>query len=376
MDYSYIVIGAGAVGLAIAQKLSQHSTKVLLLEKNASFGEETSSRNSEVIHAGIYYPKDSLKARLCVRGNSLLYEYCAKNNINHRKIGKYIIALEAADEESLERSLKSAHANGATEVDYVSLADLYRNNPDVDACAALYSPTTGIIDSHEYMRSLEAHTINTGGDVVYNHKVIGIDKISGGYELQVQTADGETVSIQSECVINSAGLGSDEIARMAGIDIDSENLRLSYCKGRYFKIAPSAGLEINNLIYPTPAVNYVGLGIHLTLDLSGGMKLGPDTMYIDDRCIDYSVDQGLHEKFYVAAKRYLPKLSPDDISPDYSGVRPKLQKADEAVRDFYIREESERNLPGMINLIGIESPGLTSSLAIAEYVFGLINSSI
>ena len=373
MDYSYTVIGAGAVGLAIAHKLSQHSSNVLLIEKNASFGEETSSRNSEVIHAGIYYPKDSLKANLCVRGYTLLYEYCAKYNINHRKISKYIIALEVADEESLERSLMSAHANGATEVDYVRLADLHRNNPDVDACAALYSPTTGIIDSHEYMRSLEAHTINAGGDVVYNHKVIGIDKISGGYELQVQTTDGETAKIQSECLINSAGLGSDEIAQMAGIDIDAENLRLSYCKGRYFKIAPSAGLNINNLIYPTPAINYVGLGIHLTLDLSGGMKLGPDTMYLADREIDYSVDEGLHDKFFEAAKRYMPKLRSEQITHDYSGVRPKLQKAGEAVRDFYIREESERNLPGMINLIGIESPGLTSSLAIAEYVCERLN---
>lgn len=371
MDYDIVIIGAGAVGLACAAMLSEKYS-VLVIERHESFGQETSSRNSEVIHAGIYYPTGSLKANLCVPGNKSIYDWCARYNVPHNRIGKYIIAVTQDEEEKLEKLYQQAIANGVDGIHHVSMSDFKIIEPNVKATTALWSPSTGIMDTHSLMQSYEFVALNNGCDFAWKHELKGISKIDGGYSLSIIDPDGGEALIQSPIVINAAGLDCDTVAEMAGIDIYKEHYDIQFCRGHYFRIAPGKKNLVNHLIYPVPPNDALSLGIHVTIELNGQLKLGPDTQYLTQRVQDYNVAPTLQDKFYKAASRYLNMLEYNDITPDQSGIRPKLQKAGEPFRDFIIKEESDKGLPGLINLIGIESPGLTCSLEIGKYVLGLL----
>lgn len=368
MDYEIVIIGGGVIGLAIAAKLSHSSKSILLVERHASFGNETSSRNSEVIHAGIYYPPNSLKAELCSIGNRAIYDRCQKFRIPYKQTGKYIVAVTKDELEELEKIKLNANSIGAKEVDFAKIETLRKEEPNVIAEGALWSPMTGIVDSHVMMESFLAEAKENGVDIAWRHNFEGAVRIEGGYEITFSTEDGVEFPIKAEKVVNSAGLRSDIVAREFGIDIDEAQYRLNYVKGNYFRIKSSKKHLVNHLIYPVPAKNMPGLGIHVTLDLNGEIRLGPDVEYMDDKEQDYSINENLASKFYDAASSYLKGLEPDDVYPDYSGIRPKLQKKGEAVRDFVISEESSKGFPGLVNLIGIESPGLTCSIPIAEKV--------
>ncbi|HOW10545.1 MAG TPA: NAD(P)/FAD-dependent oxidoreductase [Bacteroidales bacterium] len=370
MDAEITIIGAGVVGLAIAERISQASDNVFVLEKHLSFGQETSSRNSEVIHAGIYYPRNSLKSRLCVEGKRLLYDYCRKHDIPFNNCGKLIVAASDDEIKIIDGIRNTAFNNGVTDLLTLDQAGIAKLEPDIFALKALYSPSTGIVDSHSLMKSYESGAINNGAQVVYGSEVTGIRKISNGYEITTTGKDGNVFSFTSRLVINSAGLTSDKISEMAGMKDD--NLKIHFCKGEYFRLNPPKNRLIRRLVYPVPVHNLEGIGIHVTIDMAGGVKLGPDVTYLDTNTFDYTVSPEKQEAFYNSAKKFLPFLEFGDISPEMAGIRPKIQKKGEPVRDFYIREESDRGNPGFINLIGIESPGLTSSLAIANYVHGLI----
>lgn len=373
MDAGITIIGAGVIGLAIAEELSARHRGVFVIEKHNTFGQETSSRNSEVIHAGIYYIQGSLKARLCIEGNSLLYQYCAKYDVPFRKCGKLIVATSEEEVKIIEGIRQTAAINGV-ELMTVDRKAIDEIEPHVIALKALYSPSTGIVDSHSLMKQFETNTINNGGQVVYGSEVTAIRRISGGYEITLIDADKRDYSFTTEVVINSAGLTADKVSEMAGIADD--NLKIMFCKGEYFRINPPKNKLVNRLIYPVPHHNMEGIGIHITIDMGGGVKLGPDVLYLRNNEYDYRLTPSKQEAFYLAAKKYLPFLEYDDIAPEMAGIRPKTQKPGEPQRDFYIMEEGHRGLPGFINLIGMESPGLTSSIAIAKYVNTLVGNKI
>ncbi len=366
------IIGAGVIGLSIAQELSRSHDKILLIERHNSFGQETSSRNSEVIHTGIYYKKDSLKATTCVKGNRLLYELCTTQNIPHRKTGKLIVATNQKEIESLKKLLENAKFNGVEDLLFLEPKDINRLEPNIEAKAAIYSPQSGIIDTHSLMKYLELAARTNGVDIAYNVTVLGIDHKNMSYKISVKDSDGESLLFTSKIIINCAGLEADTIAKMAGIDITQSRYNLSYCKGEYFRVAPKKASQITKLIYPVPKGRTEGLGIHATPDLSGGLRLGPDHEYIDRNKANYNLNPAKKGAFLESVKGFLPFLEEGDLSPDTAGIRARLYKEDEPERDFVIKEESENNLPGFINLIGIESPGLTSALAIARLVRNMV----
>lgn len=373
MDAGITIIGAGVIGLAIAEELSGKHPGVFVLEKHNTFGQETSSRNSEVIHAGIYYTKGSLKSQLCVEGNRLLYDYCEKYDVPYKKCGKLIVATSEEEIRIIEGIKQTAAVNG---VDLISVDrhTIDEMEPNVSALKALFSPSTGIVDSHSLMKQYETNTINNGGHVVYGSEVTAIRRINRGYEIKLLDADKTDYTFTTGVVINSAGLCADKISEMAGIEDDE--LKILFCKGEYFRINPPKNRLVTRLIYPVPHHNMEGIGIHITIDMGGGVKLGPDVLYLNNREYDYRLTPSKQEAFYQAAKKYLPFLEYDDIAPEMAGIRPKTQKPGEPQRDFYIEEESHRGLPGFINLIGMESPGLTSSIAIAKYVNTLVGNKI
>jgi L-2-hydroxyglutarate oxidase LhgO len=367
-SFQITVIGAGVVGLAVAHELACTYHSVLLLEKNDRFGQETSSRNSEVIHAGIYYPPGLKKAVFCRKGNALLYEFLNKHSIAHRKTGKLIVAIQRSEAEELVALKQQAESNDVDDLQYLSHRQIKQLEPDVQASDALFSPSTGIIDSHGLMRCLLAEAERSGAMVVYRSEVTDIRYDGNAYDL---TVNGD-YRVKTRILINSAGLHADKIAAMAGIDIDKKGYRLKFCRGSYFSASPSPRLR--HLVYPVPAKNRVGLGVHATLDLAGRVRFGPDTEYTDK--IDYSVDPTKKASFYRAISTYLPGIHLDNLHPDMSGIRPKLQGPDEPYRDFVVEEETEAGYPGFINLIGIESPGLTSCLSIADHVASLLHSKL
>jgi L-2-hydroxyglutarate oxidase LhgO len=359
------VIGAGVVGLSLADELSAHYKRVLLIEKNDGFGQETSSRNSEVIHAGIYYPHGFLKASLCTEGNRLLYDLCRKRNIPHKRTGKLIVAVNDEECERLENIKKHAEGNGVSDLTLLGKKQALTLEPEVSARAAIHSPSTGIIDSHSLMRSFCINAEMNGAVMAFHSKVTAIRAKDGMYELET---NGGEYRFRTRVIINSAGLYSDSIAAMAGIDIDRHGYRLKYCKGNYFSASPAP--KLNHLVYPVPPENTESLGIHATLDLGNRVKFGPDSQYTDE--IEYSIDEGRRESFYQSIVNYLPGIKPEYLHPDMCGIRPKLQGPGEAYRDFIIKDERDIGYPGLINLIGIESPGLTSCVAIARLVKALV----
>jgi len=369
MDAEITIIGAGVIGLAIAEKASEQFSDVFVTEKYTTFGQETSSRNSEVIHAGIYYPKGSLKAKLCVEGKSLLYDYCREHEIPYKNCGKLIVAT-SKNEISVIDGIKKTAADNGVDLEVLDRDQIQKLEPEIFAIKALWSPTTGIIDSHSLMKRFEINTINNGGQIAYSTEVTAIKKTDTGYEVTVLDADKRTYSFTTRVVINAAGLFSDKVSEMAGMEDD--RLKIHFCKGEYFSINPPKNRLLNRLVYPVPHTNLEGIGIHVTVDMGGGVRLGPDVTYLGSNVLDYRVDAGKQEAFWRSARKFLPFLEPGDISPEMAGIRPKTQKPGEPVRDFYIREESEKGNKGFINLIGMESPGLTSCIAIAKLVISLI----
>lgn len=361
------IIGAGVVGLAIAEELAKENRQVVVLEKNDSFGQETSSRNSEVIHAGIYYPKAFLKSRLCLEGNRLLYAWCEKYDVPHRRIGKLIVATDEQECADLERIKITAEDNGVENLVLLGQAGLKAKEPEVVALAALFSPNTGIIDSHRLMKSLLRCAEEKGAIVTYRSEVTAIHFDGVAWELDINHG---AYRIRTKKLINSAGLHADRIATLAGMDIDAAGYRLKPCKGNYFTASPSP--KLRHLVYPVPVKNNIGLGIHATLDLAGRVRFGPDSRYLPtDRPYDYAVDETLRQAaFHASISRYLPAVAVAALEPDMSGIRPKIQGAGDPMMDFIIQEESARGFPGLVNLIGIESPGLTSCLAIGKYMNG------
>ncbi len=375
MGSDVTIIGAGVIGLAVASEISEIFRNVFVLEKHKIFGQETSSRNSEVIHAGIYYAKNSLKSKLCVEGNKLLYEVCEKNSIPYKKCGKLIVATNEAEVRELERLMTKAKVNGV-DVKYVSGEELRKLEPNVKAVKAIYSPSTGIIDSYSLMKHLESMAKNNGAELAYGVKVVGVEKIAKqGYKVNIIDSDGQPFSYNTKYLINCAGLESDKIAESIGIDIGLNNYKIYFWKGEYFNVCGGKGKMIDRLVYPVPPADNVGLGVHATIDLTGGLRLGPNAKYLVDKVYDYSVDSSEQQAFFESASKFLPFIEYENLSPEMAGIRPKLQKPGDNERDFIISEECERGFPGVINLIGIESPGLTSCISIAKYVKELLTKT-
>jgi len=368
-----VIIGAGVIGLAVAAELSSRyeEAMIALVEKHDTFGLETSSRNSEVIHAGIYYPTGTLKAKLCVEGKELLYDFCRRYSIPQRQIGKLIVANSIQEKDSLESLMKQAFANGVDDLQELDQAQVSRIEPRITARWALHSPSTGIVSSHDLMNRLEQIALQNGVLIAYCHSLQAIEKISGGYRLQLTNPDYSTDEIETACLINCTGLYADQVAALAGIDIDHESYRQYPCKGEYFSLPPAKAALVDHLVYPPPLADLAGLGIHLTKTLDGRLRLGPDSQYTDN-LEDYSVNPENAAIFYQSAKSFLPFMAPEELEPEMAGIRPKLSGPGEPFRDFLIREESDHGLPGLINLIGIESPGLTSCLSIARLVSTLV----
>ena len=352
------IIGAGVIGLAIAAEIARPDLSIFILEKNHAHGGGISSRNSEVIHGGMYYPPDSLKASLCVEGNRMLYEIAGKNHIPHRKTGKLIVAVKKEEEEDIVRIHASGRSNGVTALEFITQKQISDMEANIQALVALYSPDTGIISVHDLMNYFLVSAQNKKAQIVCNTKVTNIEKEARHYRIYSQNTQGESFEFSSAVVINAAGLESDTIANMAG-----GNYQLHYCKGDYCSISGVKPGIVQRLIYPVPTKKHTGLGVHLTMDLNGRFKLGPDTTYIE-RKENYHVVPEKAELFFQSASKFLPFLKKENIHPDIAGIRPKLQGPDDDFHDFAIREDA----PGFINLVGIESPGMTASPAIARYV--------
>jgi L-2-hydroxyglutarate oxidase LhgO len=357
------IIGAGVIGLALARELSSHYSDIVVLEKNDHFGRETSSRNSEVIHSGIYYPKDSLKARLCIEGARLLYDYCQSHSIPHQRLGKLIVATTGNEVGQVRKLHEKGIANGVKGLSIVDAAQIQEWEPHVPGMMALWSPNTGIVNSHILMERYYREATGAGALFAFNSEVKSITRHGDDYE--VATGDDE-YRFLSRIVINAAGLHSDHVAALAGLDVDALGYRLQYCKGDYFSYSGKS--PVRRLIYPVPHENLTGLGVHATLNLGGQLRFGPDTEFVDR--LDYTVDQRKKESFFNSACKIITGLELSRFMPDMSGIRPKLKGP--GVRDFIIRNESANRLPNFINLIGMESPGLTASMAIARHVRNLI----
>ena len=362
-EFEIVVIGAGVVGLACAAQLARKH-RILVLERHPGPGRETSSRNSEVVHAGLYYPAGSLKAICCVEGREELYALCRERAIPHRRLGKYVVATHDDEIAVLERLQASGRANGAGVEDIVDGAELARREPRVRAHAALWSPQSGIVDAHALISSYQAECESAGGTVVFRTRVSALERKPAGWVVHTEGPDGEAFVIEARAVVNAAGLSADRVAALAGVDIDALRYRMHPCKGDYFSVAPGLGALTRHLIYPVPVPG--GLGIHITVDLGGRFRLGPDVEYVAEP--RYDVDPGKAEAFAESVQRYLPGLRAADLAPDFAGIRPKLQGPGEPFRDYVIEEASSHGAPGLWNLLGIESPGLTASSAIARRV--------
>lgn len=367
-DTPLTVVGAGVVGLAVAARLATRFPELVLLERRERHGSETSSRNSEVIHGGMYYPAGSLKARLCVRGKHLLYELCERRGVPHRRTGKLIVALRQDESPELERLLALGVQSGV-ELALLDAAASRELEPAVPAVAALLSPSTGIVSAHALMDALLHEARAHGALLQTRAELVGIERRDHDYRLELRTPDG-TDTLTSERVVNAAGLESDRVAALAGIDLAAARYRLHWWKCSYFAVGGSKARLVSRLVYPVPG--QFSLGIHAILGLEGRLRFGPDAEALPARQPDYSVDESKREAFAEEVRRLVPAIGAQDLSPDIAGIRPKLQGPGEGFRDFVIAEEAARGLPGFVNLIGIDSPGLTSALAIAEEVETLL----
>lgn len=369
-DWDVVIIGGGIIGLSIAYAIAGDFERIVLIDQNSGPGKETTSRNSEVIHSGIYYPTNSLKARLCIEGRDRLYSFCTDHHIAYRRCGKLIVATGPEEIDQLESLSHQANQNGVDHLYYFDEKSVAKAEPNIASVGALYCPITGIVDSHGLVHTLWRIGRSRGIEYVFGTQVDELDHVESKYQISTRTRDGDQFLTSAPIVINAGGLYADRIAQMVGIY--DEMYRIHYCKGDYFRISDKYRGYVRRLIYPVPNKNLVGLGVHATIDLAGGLRLGPDATYLEKNEIDYHVDPDKSVAFYEAAKRFMPFLGSDDLTADQSGIRPKLQGPNEGVRDFLIVEESDRGLPGFVNLLGIESPGLTASLAIGDYVRSLL----
>jgi L-2-hydroxyglutarate oxidase LhgO len=355
-----VVIGAGVIGLAIARQLAHAGREVVVLEAAEGIGTVTSSRNSEVIHAGIYYPAGSLMARMCVAGKQALYQYCREHGIPHRNCGKLIVATTPKETEKLQSIRAHAEANGVLDLQTLSANEARALEPALRCDAALLSPSTGIIDSHAFMLALRGDAEQAGAAFAFHTPILRAKATAGRFELD---AGGDApITIECRLLVNAAGLCAPAVARsIEGMPI--ELIPPAYlAKGNYF--ACGARAPFSRLIYPVPEPG--GLGVHLTLDLAGQARFGPDVQWVN--AVDYAVDPARAERFYPAIRRYWPTLPDGALMPSYSGIRPKIVPPAVAVQDFLIQGPRDHGIDGLINLFGIESPGLTSSLAIADHV--------
>ncbi|MGD9015552.1 MAG: NAD(P)/FAD-dependent oxidoreductase [Candidatus Omnitrophota bacterium] len=362
------IVGAGVIGLATAAELSKDYSEIVVIERNSSFGQEASSRNSEVIHAGIYYPKDSLKTKLCVEGKKLLYSYCEENKIGYKKLGKLIVAVNNDQIKDLEGLFENGKQSGVDDLELIAKDKINKMAPHIRAIAAIYSPSTGIIDSHGLMKTLADESGSRNVQIAYATNLEDLEKCADGFKITVRDEREGTFSFNTQVLVNAAGLNSDKIARLAGIE--KKEYTLKYCKGDYFRVHGNKARFLSQLIYPVPPKDGISLGIHTALDLAGSLRLGPDVEYVDR--IEYDIDESKKRSFYEDVRGFLPFIDLTDLAPDMAGIRAKLQGPGEDFRDFLIKEESKDNLPGLVNLIGIDSPGLTCSLSIAQAVKNLI----
>ncbi len=350
------VVGAGVIGLAVAARLAREDRTVVILEKNPRHGQETSSRNSEVIHAGIYYVPGSLRATLCVRGREMIYEYCAANNIPCKKTGKMIVITRQEEEEGLEKLYRLGLRNGVSDLRIIDAEEARRLEPEISSRAAILSPSTGIFSADAFMDSLLKKAQSAGAMLFPSSPLEALSREKGGYVL---SAAGQEPFL-SRVVINCAGHGAPSVCSMAGIDVEKAGYAQKFIKGEYFRI--TARHTISRLIYPLPGE--ISLGTHLTPDLAGHIRVGPSAFEVP--CLDYRIDESHRHAFGEAARLFLPAVRDEELMPDTAGVRPHLKSFEGPKPDFIIRHEADRGLEGFLTMVGMESPGLTSALAIAE----------
>lgn len=359
-----IVIGAGVVGLAVARAMAQRGLETLVLEQGTDIGTGTSSRNSEVIHAGIYYPTGSLKAELCVRGQALLYEYCAARGVAHQRCGKFIVATSVAQQAKLEQLAETGRRNGVQALTMITGAQAMSREASLQCVAALDSSATGIVDSHALMLALRGDFEASGGMVAFDAPVVSGD--CGAQGIQLAVGGTEPMEIQAAVVINAAGLGAQRVAAALHGMPQALVPPLFLAKGNYYSLQGRA--PFSRLVYPVPEPG--GLGVHLTLDLGGQARFGPDVEWVESE--DYRVDPRRADAFYAEIRRYWPGLPEGALQPAYAGIRPKISGPGEAAADFVLQGPAQHGQSGLMHLFGIESPGLTASLALAERVADLM----
>lgn len=359
-DVDCVVVGAGVVGIAVARALARAGREVIVLDAAEGIGTETSSRNSEVIHAGIYYPKDSLMARFCVAGKRMLYAYCEERGVPHSRCGKLIVATSPEEEDRLAGIKERAEANGVEGMRLLTAGEAVALEPNLACTAALLSESTGIVDSHAYMLALQGDAEEAGGLFVFNSPVLGGRATGDRVELTI--GGEETTTLRCRLVVNSAGLHAPALARsIAGMPSQMVP-REHYAKGNYFSLAGRSPFA--RLIYPVPVPG--GLGVHLTIDLGGQARFGPDVEWVET--LDYAVDPARADGFYAAVRKYWPALRDGTLLPGYSGIRPKITPKGAPGQDFVIQGPAAHGVTALVNLFGIESPGLTAAIALADYL--------
>ncbi len=365
-DIECVVVGAGVIGLAVARALAGSGREVIVLESEAAIGTATSSRNSEVIHAGLYYPPGSVKSRLCVAGKHALYEYCAGRGIPHKRLGKLLVATDASEVAALEDIRNNARRNGVDDLELLEPEALGRLEPSLHGEAALLSPSTGIVNSHALMLSYQGEMEDNGGRVALHSRLIGAQVRRGGFDLDIALDGGERMRLSCGVLVNAAGLEAQTVAHsIAGLAAEAIPPRY-LAKGIYFAL--SGRSPFRHLIYPVP--RETGLGIHATLDMGGSTRFGPDVEWVEE--VDYAVDPARAASFVERIRRYYPGLGDGALVPAYAGVRPRIVAPGEAPGDFVIQGPADHGVDGLVSLFGIESPGLTASLAIAETVLAAL----
>ena len=364
--HEVIIAGAGIIGLSCGRELAQKGFSVLILERLKKAGQVTSSRNSQVIHAGMYYSTDSLKATLCVEGNRLLKQYCMERGVKTLITGKFIVANSELEEGKLGKIFSQGTINGVAGLQLVTGTYVRQVEPSIRAASAIYSPNTAVVDTHQLVQSIRDDFLQAGGSIAYGHEVTHIERLQSGY--RVKGIAGENFEADCQYFINTSGLQADLICKASGFDIDGLGYRMKFVKGNYFRIKNPERFGIKHLIYPVPPDDLNGLGVHLTLDIDGSLRLGPNVEELPNRTENYAVEEAWRDSFANSARSYLPNLRNEDLIPDTSGIRPRLIPPVSTSTDFIIKEESEHGFPNWINLIGIESPGLTCCLSISKYV--------
>lgn len=368
-DFESIVVGAGVIGLAVARELVLGGQSVLVLESAPHAGTETSSRNSEVIHAGIYYPKGSLKAQLCVAGRALLYDYCAARGLAAKRVGKLIVATSLEEEAKLQSIHEMATANGVTDLEWLTPLDVMRLEPEIHCTKALLSPSTGIVDASAFMLSLQGDAEAHGATFAFNARFAEARQAGDCFMARVTDTAGQVTEISSQRLFNCAGHGAHDVA--LGVDGYEQRLlpQRHLAKGSYCSVSGKSPFQ--HLVYPVPVSG--ALGIHATLDMGGAVRFGPDIRWVDT--LDYAMPEGLPETFSLAVQNYWPAVRDRTLSPTYCGIRPKIHGPDMGFADFLVQSTVDHGIAGLVNFFGIESPGLTASLAIAKHAMQLIGTS-